>query len=166
MTIFDGTSGALAVGAGTVGATQIIDGSITGTKLASATVTGSNIASATITADKLSGGSSGSAPVYGCRAWCVFNGTTTGTNAPTAGGNVTSVTRNATGDYTINFTTAMPSSSYVVSITGAQSGARANTVGFVASTATAPTTTSVRIRMQDDTSTLVDEAFTQIAVFA
>jgi hypothetical protein len=57
---------------------------------------------------------SGTAPVYGCRAWCTFNGTTAGTNAPTAGGNVTSITRVSTGVYTINFTTAMPDAAYLV----------------------------------------------------
>lgn len=36
------------------------------------------------------------------KAWCVFNGATTGTNPPLAGYGVTSVTRNSTGDYTIN----------------------------------------------------------------
>jgi len=41
-----------------------------------------------------------------CKAWCRFNGETTGTNAPTSGYNVTSVTRNSTGNYTITFTTA------------------------------------------------------------
>lgn len=38
------------------------------------------------------------------KAWCNFNGATAGTNAPRAGLNVTSVTKNAAGDYTINFT--------------------------------------------------------------
>lgn len=61
---------------------------------------------------------SGSAPVYGARAWCYFNGGTAGTNAPLAGGNVTSVTRNATGNYTINFTTAMPDTNYSAVIIG------------------------------------------------
>jgi hypothetical protein len=70
---------------------------------------------ATITAADLSGAQTGSAPIYGCRAWCVFDGTLTGTNAPTAGGNVSTVTRNSTGDYTINFTTAMPDANYAVS---------------------------------------------------
>ena len=49
----------------------------------------------------------GSAAVaYGCRAWVNFNGT--GTVAIRASGNVTSITDNNTGDYTVNFTTAMP----------------------------------------------------------
>jgi hypothetical protein len=53
----------------------------------------------------------GSAPVYGCRAWVNFNGT--GTVAIRASGNVSSITDNGTGDYTINFTTAMPDANYV-----------------------------------------------------
>jgi hypothetical protein len=49
------------------------------------------------------------------KAWCRFNGTTIGTNAPTAGFNVTSVTRNGLGDYTINFTVNMADANYSVS---------------------------------------------------
>lgn len=44
--------------------------------------------------------------------WCMFNGSTAGTNAPTAGYNVTNVTRNGTGDYTVNFTTSFSSANY------------------------------------------------------
>lgn len=58
----------------------------------------------------------GTAPVYGCRAWCNFDGTLTGTNAPRAGGNVTSVTRNAVGDYTINFAIALPDANYAIAL--------------------------------------------------
>jgi hypothetical protein len=50
------------------------------------------------------------ATAYGCRAWVNFNGT--GTVAIRASGNVTSITDNGTGDYTINFTTAMPDTNY------------------------------------------------------
>jgi len=53
---------------------------------------------------------SGSAPVYACRAWVNFNGTST--VAIRASGNVSSITDNGTGDYTINFTTAMPDANY------------------------------------------------------
>lgn len=52
----------------------------------------------------------GSAPVYACRAWVNFNGT--GAVAIRASGNVSSITDNGTGDYTINFTTAMPDANY------------------------------------------------------
>ena len=47
---------------------------------------------------------------YKCRAWVNFNGT--GTVAIRASGNVSSITDNATGDYTVNFTTAMPDVNY------------------------------------------------------
>jgi hypothetical protein len=51
---------------------------------------------------------------YSCRAWVNFNGT--GTVAIRASGNVTSITDNGTGDYTVNFTTAMPDANYAVSM--------------------------------------------------
>jgi hypothetical protein len=56
----------------------------------------------------------GSAPSYTCRAWVNFNGQ--GTVAIRASGNVSSITDNNAGDYTINFTTAMPDADYAVSI--------------------------------------------------
>ena len=55
---------------------------------------------------------SGSAPSYSARAWVNFNGT--GTVAIRASGNVSSITDNTTGDYTINFTTAMADANYSV----------------------------------------------------
>ena len=48
-----------------------------------------------------------------CRAWVNFNGTA-GAVSVRASFNVSSVTENATGDYTINFTTAMPDANYSV----------------------------------------------------
>jgi len=52
------------------------------------------------------------ATAYGCRAWVYFNGT--GTVAINASGNVTSITDNGTGTYTVNFTNAMPDANYCV----------------------------------------------------
>ena len=56
------------------------------------------------------------ATAYACRAWVNFNGTTNvgGFCTIRASGNVTSVTDNGTGDYTVNFTTAMPDANYSV----------------------------------------------------
>jgi hypothetical protein len=51
-------------------------------------------------------------PEFQCRAWVNFNGT--GTVAIRSSGNVTSITDNGTGNYTINFTTAMPDTNYAV----------------------------------------------------
>lgn len=53
---------------------------------------------------------SGAAPIYVCRAWVNFNGT--GTVAIRASGNVSSITDNGVGDYTVNFTTALPDTNY------------------------------------------------------
>jgi hypothetical protein len=53
-----------------------------------------------------------SAVAYGCRAWVNFNGT--GTVAIRASGNVSSITDSGTGDYRVNFTTAMPDANYSI----------------------------------------------------
>jgi hypothetical protein len=49
---------------------------------------------------------------YLCKAWVNFNGT--GTVAIRADGNVSSITDNGTGHYTVNFTTAMPDTNYSI----------------------------------------------------
>ena len=50
--------------------------------------------------------------VYTAKAWVNFKGT--GTVAIRASGNVTSITDNGTGDYTVTFTTAMTDANYAV----------------------------------------------------
>ena len=89
------------------------------------------------TATKLST-ASGSAPSYACRAWVNFDGTrdTTGATSTAntnrfirSSGNVTSVLRNAVGDYTITFTTAMSDANY--SITGSSGGQNNTSNGAV-----------------------------------
>jgi hypothetical protein len=55
---------------------------------------------------------SGTAPLYMARAWVNFDGT--GAVAIRASGNVTSITDNGTGQYTVNFTTAMPDANFSV----------------------------------------------------
>jgi hypothetical protein len=66
---------------------------------------------------RFNSGYGSAATAYGCRAWIVFNGT--GTVAIRASGNVSSITDNGTGDYTVNFTTAMPDINYSVGGNGA-----------------------------------------------
>jgi hypothetical protein len=72
------------------------------------TLLSGNIAAARIT-NALNAG--GSAPVYACRAWVNFNGAN---NTIRASGNVSSVTVNGTGDYRVNFATAMPDANYAI----------------------------------------------------
>jgi hypothetical protein len=72
--------------------------------------------SGTITAPMLDGGQSGSAPAFAVRAWVYFNGS--GTVAINGSGNVSSITDNGTGLYTVNFTTDLPSNYGVASFSG------------------------------------------------
>ena len=115
---------------------------------------------------------SGSAPIYACRAWVNFNGT--GTVAIRASGNVTSITDNGTGKYTINFATQMPDENYstVVSSSsgdGGQTwllsdvGPNLNSGGFSASHTT---TSSIKILGGSSSSSLpYDTAVTSVAIF-
>ena len=93
----------------------------------SGTVTGisaGGLPDGVIKAADLDGAQTGTAPIYGCRAWVNFDGTgTTGTNMTIRGsGNVASVYKNGTGDYTITFTTAMPDTNYAPTFGGYNTG--------------------------------------------
>ena len=84
--------------------------------LPDATVTSAELAANAVDTQTLSLlNATGSAPVYACRAWVNFNGT--GTVAIRASGNVSSITDNGTGNYTVNFTNAMPDANYCVQTT-------------------------------------------------
>jgi hypothetical protein len=96
----------------TINGSQLVDASVATAKIIDANITTAKIADANITAAKLDGAQSGSAPIYAARAWVNFNGT--GAVAIRASGNVTSITDNDVGDYTINFTTAMADANYSI----------------------------------------------------
>ena len=87
----------------------------------------------------------GAAPKYACRAWVNFNGT--GTVAIRAAGNVSSITDNGTGDYTVNFTTPMPDADYGASINSLND----TPSGLTAANACAQATLagSIRVRTYD-----------------
>ena len=59
---------------------------------------------------------SGTAPIYGVRAWVNFNGQgSIGANQTLNGsGNIASVYKAATGNFTVTFTTAMPDANYAI----------------------------------------------------
>ena len=61
---------------------------------------------------------------YVAKAWVNFNGT--GAVAIRASGNVSSITDNGTGDYTVNFTTAVADSNFAYLVTGGGATASAN----------------------------------------
>jgi len=80
------------------------------------------------------------ATAYGCRAWVNFDGTTNtgGFCTIRASGNVTTVADNGTGDYTINFTTAMPDANYSANGTNSGSGTSGEySVGIISMTSSA-----------------------------
>lgn len=68
---------------------------------------------------KFNSGYGSVATAYACRAWVNFDGT--GTPAIREDGNVTSITDNGAGDYTVNFTTAMPDANYAATVAGLRS---------------------------------------------
>jgi uncharacterized protein YaiE (UPF0345 family) len=112
----------------TINGTGSITGLTTG-GLPDGSITTDDLAANAVTAAKLSTGApswtSGGvlsfnsgygsvATAYGCRAWVNFDGTSGSIGTGRASGNCSSITDNATGDYTFNFSTAMPDSNYAV----------------------------------------------------
>ena len=112
---------------------------------------------------------SGTAPLYMCRAWVNFNGT--GTVAIRASGNVSSITDNGTGDYTVNFTTAMVDANYaevcnsVLSSTTSATGS-AGAYGTFAAGASTKTTSAIRTLFgNSSTGNATDTAEANVAIF-
>ena len=92
----------------------ITDANVTTAKIADSNVITSKIADANITAPKLSGAQTGSAPIFGIRAFGAFNGTASTPISPISAGNIASIVRNSVGTYTITLTTAMSDANYCV----------------------------------------------------
>jgi hypothetical protein len=105
------------------------------------------------------------ATAFGCRAWVNFNGT--GTVAINASGNVSSITDNGTGLYTVNFTTAMPDANY--SINCLASGSNVIIAHLNGSTAggapSVKTTSAAQIRIATAGNTAIDCADINVSVF-
>ena len=107
---------------------------------------------------------SGTAPLYMCRAWVNFNGT--GTVAIRASGNVSSITDNATGDYTVNFTTAMPDANYGVSGAVRYGTDIASTARFLTiSAAAVPTVSACRVSSAYQNGGIDDCQYVCVAIF-
>ena len=96
------------------------------------------------------------------KAWVNFNGT--GTVAIRASYNVSSITDNGTGDYTVNFTTALADANYSVAATTNRTSAVNGTILNLDS-GTAPTTTAVRLLTFRVTTGIVDTEYNNIAIF-
>ena len=95
-----------------------------------------------------------------CRAWVNYKGTAT--VSIRASFNVSSVTVNGTGDYTLNFTTALPDANYAVALTGTASAARIVALNDSAAT---PTASACRVISTTITSTAADSPYVLASVF-
>jgi len=100
-------------------------------------------------------------PAYQCRAWVNFNGT--GTVAIRASGNVSSITDNGVGTYTVNFTNSMPDVNYAAVVSGGTGAGNANNNNSPGNTT--PTSSAFPIQTFDYAFTLADWAYNQVAIF-
>lgn len=111
--------------------------------------------------DTAGGNSSTSAQIYSGRAkaWIKFNGV--GTVSIYSSFNVSSLTDNGTGDYSMNFSTAMPDANYCVVSSGSESG-----VGGVARFISGDgNTTSYALCLSFNSTTKTDYYHNSFAVF-
>ena len=103
----------------------------------------------------------GTAPYFGCRAFASFNGMASTPIAPIASGNVASISRTATGDYTITLTTALPTNYSIVASAGHNiSVAYGNSVDVYN-----VSTTEIRIRVAQKTVGLFNPEYVAFSIF-
>ena len=133
---------------------------------ATQTLTNKTLTSPTLTTPNIDSAQfatvSGTAPIYPCRAWVNFNGT--GTVAIRASGNVSSITDNGAGDYTINFTTAITDVNYAPAIATQRNGINSAVWGSVKFDSTMAAS-NVRIATVDVTPTPADPIGVFVAIF-
>ena len=103
---------------------------------------------------------------YKCRAWVNFNGT--GTVAIRASGNVSSITDNGTGDFTLNFTNALVDTNY--SLVGVSSGVDGVSYPSIVapSLSTLFTTTTARVQVagsNGDITAVRDPSIVCVSIF-
>ena len=147
---------------------------------ANATLTISNIGTGAIVMSASSGVTfgtanmptpSGSAPIYGIRAWVNFDASRDASGATNASntnrfirssGNVTSVLKTGTGKFTVTFTAAMPNTNYVVT----SSAGLAGSPRFACADRTTATTTSIEIETDNVSGAVADFTENNVMVIA
>lgn len=106
-------------------------------------------------------------PQFLARAWVSFNGT--GTPAIQASGNVTSLTDNGTGDWTINFTKAMPDANYACAAlcghTGGYNFAILLLDSALAGTTYSKTASGLRVFYVNNAGSLQDAEYINVVIF-
>ena len=100
---------------------------------------------------------------YKCYAWVNFNGT--GTVAIRASGNVSSITDNGTGNYTVNFTTTMPDADYAISGSASRASATGSMSFLGPSATTTYTIAACQILTANDSGAVEDSLRASVAIF-
>lgn len=96
-----------------------------------------------------------------CRAFVNFNGT--GAVAIRAAFNVSSITDNGVGDYTVNFTNVMADVDY--SVVGSSRGTAANSITMPVDDVSARTVTGFRLQTVNSAFAVTDVAWVNYAIF-
>jgi hypothetical protein len=97
--------------------------------------------------------------VYTAKAWVNFNGT--GTVAIRASGNVSSITDNGTGNYTVNFTNALADTNYSA-VSSCENIASFN---FMVAQVTTRNTTSLVTDTRNNAASAADASSVYVSVF-
>jgi len=140
------------------------DSTVTTAKLGDGAVTSAKLGSNAVDTQVLSLlNASGSAPVFGCRAWVNFDGDES-TPSIRASGNVSSITDNGTGDYAVNFTTAMQDANYCTQVSINQSSGSYLRVGSFKTSGTY-STSAVQIICEENNAADVDRNKICVVVF-
>jgi len=164
ITAGNSTNGGTAISTDTSGTLNIVTGSGSGANAitidasqnvamtASQTIAGNLTVTGSITGGSISVANS-------LKAWVNFNGT--GTPAIRASGNVSSITDNGTGNYTVNFTTAISDANYACTATG--DGTTSSTHCWVY--ASTYTSSNVNLQMTNPAGTRVDPTVLSSSIF-
>lgn len=146
---------------GSTGVDKIVDGAVTGSDMESGISFDASSLTNLPAADALST-ASGSAPVYACRAWVNWSNTQTIRGS----GNVSSITDNGVGKYTVNMTTAMPDTNYSVAMSVGDDGTSQQMYGTGNINHTPSfSTSSFRVFTSNTTPTHQDKDHNHVAVF-
>lgn len=108
---------------------------------------------------------SGSAPLYAARGWVTFTGT--GTPAIRASGNVSSISDNGVGAYTVNLTTPLPDANYGWCINGKRLSTDGDSsLDMFAAKDTPPSVSALKILFNNGNSTAsIDPEIATVAFF-